>query len=248
MAFNFGGWDVGSDDELEKDAEFQQDKGHRAPPGAMLLGRPAKLEPKPGKEMADTSFGEMGFTAFETAYNEIHHALAGLEDETEGCMVLDCGATKTFGSIKALEKIVEKQRAAGMDTSCVTVDVTDRPNFGFANGAAEKCSSRATLPLQADGRLGTVAGYALNTKNNRYVPLLGSVDFMRRSGAIIDFATGIACFAKISMEKLVKLKRISTGHLCIDMTRDLYGNKLSKLERQDFRQKIEKMCPALQRT
>ena len=157
-------------------------------------------------------------------------------------MVLDCGATKTFGSIKALEKIVEKQRAAGMDMSSVTVDVTDRPNFGFANGAAEKCSSRATLPLQADGRLGTVAGYALNTKNNRYVPLLGSVDFMRRSGALIDFATGIACFAKISTEKLVKLKRISTGHLCIDMTRDLYGNKLTKLERQDFRQKLEKIC------
>ena len=124
----------------------------------------------------------------------------------------------------------------------MTVDVTDRPNFGFANGAAEKCSSRATLPLQADGRLGTVAGYALKTKNNRYVPLLGSVDFMRRSGAIIDFATGIACFAKISPEKLVKLKRISTGHLCIDMTRDLYGNKLTKAEKLDFRQKIEKMC------
>ena len=65
---------------------------------------------------------------------------------------------------------------------------------------------------------------------------------MRRSGAIIDFATGIACFAKISTEKLVKLKRISTGHLCIEMTQDLYGNKLTKMERQDFRQKIEKMC------
>ena len=72
--------------------------------------------------------------------------------------------------------------------------------------------------------------------------LVGAMDFMRRSGAIIDFATGVACFAKISPEKLVKLKRISTGHLCIDMTRDLYGNKLTKTERQDFRQKIEKMC------
>ena len=156
-------------------------------------------------------------------------------------MVLDCGATKTFGSIKALEKIVEKQRDAGLDTSCVTVDVTDRPNFGFANGAAEKCSSRATLPLQADGRLGTVSSYALNTKNNRYVPLLGSVDFMKRAGAIIDFETGIGCFKNISFGKLIKLKRISTGHLCIDMTRDLYGNKLTKAEKLDFRQKLEKM-------
>ena len=68
----------------------------------------------------------MAFTSFETAYNEMHRALAGLEDETEGCMVLDCGATKTFGSIKALEKIVEKttsrrhgheQRDGGRDGS-----------------------------------------------------------------------------------------------------------------------------------
>ena len=195
--------------------------------------------------MAQTTFGEMALHTVETADNaednQFHHALAGLEDETEGCMVLDCGATKTFGSIKALEKIVEKQRDAGLDTSCVTVDVTDRPNFGFANGAAEKCSSRATLPLQADGRLGTVASYALNTKNNRYVPLLGSVDFMKRAGAIIDFETGIGCFKKISFGKLIKLKRISTGHLCIDMTRDLYGNKLTKAEKLDFRQKLEKM-------
>ena len=48
--------------------------------------------------------------------------------------------------------------------------------------------------------------------------------------------------ATVSTEKLVKLKRIPNGPLCIDMTRDLYGNKLTKLERQDFRQKIEKMC------
>ena len=110
MAFNFGGWDAGSDDEIVKKDDHPSGEGQPTPPGAMLLGCPVKLEPRTEKEMADTSFGEMAFTSFETAYNEMHRALAGLEDETEGCMVLDCGATKTFGSIKALEKIIEKQR------------------------------------------------------------------------------------------------------------------------------------------
>ena len=172
MAFSFGGWDARSNDEIVEIDNHSLGEGQLTPPGAMLLGCPVMPKPGTEKEMAQTSFGEMAFTSFETAYNveddKIHHALAGLEDETDGCMVLDCGATKTFGSIKALEKIIEKQGDAGLDTSCVTVDVTDRPNFGFAHGAAEKCSSRATLPLQADGRLGTVAGYALKTKDNRY--------------------------------------------------------------------------------
>jgi hypothetical protein len=57
---------------------------------------------------------EMAYAEF-----EVEHALAGLADETEGRMVLDSGATKTFGSIVALEKIIEKQQQAGIDTSNV---------------------------------------------------------------------------------------------------------------------------------
>ncbi|CAK0843897.1 unnamed protein product [Prorocentrum cordatum] len=177
---------------------------------------------------------EMAYTEF-----EVEHALAGLADETEGCMVLDSGATKTFGSIVALEKIIEKQQQAGIDTSNVKVDVTDRPKFGFANGDAEQCSCRTNLPLQANGNLGSVSGYALNTKGDRYVPLLGSVDFLKRAGAIIDFETGIACFNNITKNKVAKLKRISTGHLCIDMTKDLYDAKVNYTDREDFKQKLE---------
>ena len=115
---------------------------------------------------------ELAFTEFEMGRREamvgtFDHALAGPEEETVGCMVLGCGATKTFGSIKPLEKIVDKQRAAGIDTSSVTVDVTDRPRFGFADGDAERCSCKAQLPLRADGQQGAVGGHALNTKNDR---------------------------------------------------------------------------------
>ncbi|CAK0864076.1 unnamed protein product, partial [Prorocentrum cordatum] len=173
IAFNFGIWDDIPDCEIELSSE---------------------TVPK------DEDATEVAFTSFEKAHHAtqggtVEHALAGLEDETAGCTVLDCGATKTSGSIRALEQIIEKQQAAGMDTSGVT----------------------------ASGQLGTVAGHALHTKNNRYVPLVGSVDVLRRSGAIIDFAAGTACFAKPAVDKLVRLKRISTGHLCIDVTWDIYG-------------------------
>ncbi|CAK0882425.1 unnamed protein product, partial [Prorocentrum cordatum] len=177
--------------------------------------------------------GELEENDLEMAYAEfeVEHALAGLADETEGCMVLDSGATKTFGSIVALEKIIEKQQQAGIDTSNVKVDVTDRPKFGFANGDAEQCSCGANLPLQANG--------------GHYVPLLGSVDFLKRAGAIIDFETGVACFDKITKNKVAKLKRISTGHLCIDMTKDLYDAKVNHTDREDFKQKLEDLQQAL---
>ncbi|CAK0867694.1 unnamed protein product, partial [Prorocentrum cordatum] len=193
---------------------------------------------------AEANDDELEETNLEMAYtgSEVEHALAGLADETEGCMVLDSGATKTLGSIVALEKIIEKQQQAGIDTSNVKVDVTDRPKFGFANGDAEHSSCWTNLPLQANGNLGSASGYALNTKGERYVPLLGSVDFLKRAGAIIDFETGIACFNNITKNKMAKLKRISTGHLCIDMTKDLYDTKVNNTDRDNFKQKLEDMC------
>eukprot|EP00959_Pyramimonas_sp_CCMP1952_P412959 8653633-Pyramimonas_sp.AAC.1 len=105
---------------------------------------------------------EVAFTSFWAAYHAtqggaVEHALAGLEDETAGCMAPEDCAAKKFGSTRALEQTIEKQGAAGWGASGVPIDATYRPDFGFANGTAENCSSRATLPLQAKGQLGTVA-------------------------------------------------------------------------------------------
>ncbi|CAK0814520.1 unnamed protein product [Prorocentrum cordatum] len=114
----------------------------------------------------------------ETA-GDVERSLAGLEDETEGRTAPDCGPTKIFGATKVLEKMIKKQRAAGMMP------------------AARRWP---TLPVTAERRLGPVAGRALNAKNNRYLPA-------RRSDAIIiDFGVGIACFAGTATDELAELK------------------------------------------
>eukprot|EP00969_Alexandrium_andersonii_P072119 3183066-Alexandrium_andersonii.AAC.1 len=51
--------------------------------------------------------------------------------------------------------------------------------------------------------------------------MLASMDFLRRSQAVIDFSSGVAKFKALS-DKPVRLQRISSGHLAIDITRDLY--------------------------
>eukprot|EP00975_Prorocentrum_lima_P032114 6743209-Prorocentrum_lima.AAC.1 len=73
----------------------------------------------------------------------------------------------------------------------------------------------------AGGKLGEVSIHSLLTKDNKYVPMLASMDFLRRSQAVIDFSSGVAVFRALS-DKPVRLQRISTGHLVIDIIRDLY--------------------------
>ena len=42
------------------------------------------------------------------------------------------------------------------------------------------------------------------------------------------------------MDELFMLQRISTGHLCVDMTKDIYGKKLGDQEKTDFKQQVER--------
>ena len=135
-------------------------------------------------------------------------------------MVLDCGATKTFASVTALEDCLEAQREAGL-LGAVEVDTTNRPRFGFANGDSERTASRSTIPMHAGGKKGSLAVFALNTKADRYVPILGAMEFLQKSQATINFGNGWAQFKAISPQ-WIQLERISSGHLVVDLTKDMY--------------------------
>eukprot|EP00974_Lingulodinium_polyedra_P127500 11202376-Lingulodinium_polyedra.AAC.1 len=47
------------------------------------------------------------------------------------------------------------------------------------------------------------------------------MDFVRRSKAVIDFHSGVVQFRALS-DRPVRLQRINSGHLVIDITKDLY--------------------------
>ena len=68
------------------------------------------------------------------------------------------------------------------------------------------------------GKTGEFQVHALE-KNN--VPILLSISTLRALGAVIDFDTGQAIFKKVDSDRVIQLERSSSGHLMLDLTRDL---------------------------
>ena len=103
----------------------------------------------------------------------------------------------------------------------MTIDPEDRTQFKFGNGSKKTTLSRADITTQGGGKAGVVSMGCLDT-GETYVPMLGSVEFLVRSGAIIDFGRALGIFQAIS-DEIVELERSSAGHLLVDLTEDLVG-------------------------
>ncbi|CAE7511973.1 unnamed protein product, partial [Symbiodinium pilosum] len=84
-----------------------------------------------------------------------------------GKAIIDCGATKSLGSVYALEKVMQLS-ANGVNH----VDVNDKPVFGFGNSSEDRCVSTLHLNLQAGGRPGQLKIHALDKGS---APILFSV-------------------------------------------------------------------------
>ena len=50
---------------------------------------------------------------------------------------------------------------------------------------------------------------------------------MNIMGAIIDFATGKAIFAKLHPDRMVQLEASHSGHWLLDLSEDFYHNEVS---------------------
>ena len=169
--------------------------------------------------LGNFAFGFAAFAAMETREDDAEWALANLREETQGKMVIDCGASRSLGSVVALEDY-QALNTARPEPRQVIVHPGESTRFKFGNGDIEKTVSRVDLGITANGKEGSVSVHALLTKDDKYVPILASMEFLRKSKAVIDFDSGVAKFRAIS-EKPVYLERIGSGHLVIDLTKDL---------------------------
>eukprot|EP00969_Alexandrium_andersonii_P080997 3571923-Alexandrium_andersonii.AAC.1 len=97
-------------------------------------------------------------------------------------MVVDCGASKSLGSVVALEDYCDLNDAKPMPLG-IRVHPSENTKFGFGNGDVQETVSRADLEIMAGGKLGKVSIHSLLTKDDKYVPMLASMDFLRRSQA-----------------------------------------------------------------
>lgn len=142
----------------------------------------------------------------------------------QGKAVLDGGATRTLGSVHALERILELNKQARGENGLNQLDLQDRPTFGFGNSTRNQCVSTAALKIQADGREGQVKIHALDDGEG---PVLFSIASMRSLGAILDFENDLLVFRKLSDTKVIPLERSNTGHQLLPMTRDWYEGAIS---------------------
>lgn len=145
---------------------------------------------------------------------------ASLEEQSAGCLVLDCGATDSVGSVKALEKLYTILSESRKEAPTLEVDPDDRTKFRFGNGHRDTSISRVKVPFTAGGRPGQVAVAILDT-NDKYVPLLGGINFLEKSGAVVDFGSSQAVFRAIDETKVVKLQKCTNGLLALNLKEDI---------------------------
>lgn len=139
---------------------------------------------------------------------------------TGGFGVLDGGATKTMGSITALQHLQEKSRESDCP-GIVKVDTEERPTFGFGNSEHNQCVSTCYVKLPVKDQAMSLKVHALDQGS---APILVSVDTLRKMGAILDFKNDEAVFTSVNSQKIVKLQRSAAGHQLIPLTSDFLGS------------------------
>ena len=182
--------------------------------------------PKPAPSAASAESQSAPFVCFvEKDSNEdessfaTNYGISTREAVEQGKAVVDGGATKTLGSVVALEKIMHLNFERTGHSGVTNLDLQDRPVFGFGNSSRDQCLSTAALEVKADGQQGEVRVHALNKGEG---PVLFSIESLRSLGAVIDFEHDLLVFRKLNDKKIIKLERSSTGHQLLPMTGDWF--------------------------
>ena len=154
----------------------------------------------------------------------IYPQLTTQEAVQRGMAVVDGGATKTLGSVKAVEQIMSLNHKTRGDHGIEKVDTTDTPTFGFGNSSSDRCLSTAHLKVLAAGREGQLKIHTLDRGEG---PVLFSIDALRSLGAIVDYENDLICFRKLQDQQLVKVTRSCTGHQLLPLTKDWYEGAIA---------------------
>lgn len=137
----------------------------------------------------------------------------------QGKAIIDGGATRTLGSVLAVEKVMTlNQHLHGTDGIC-RVDDEDRPTFGFSNSSTDKCLSTAWLRIAAGGQPGQLKVHTLDKGSG---PILFSIETLRSLGAVIDYENDLAVFRSLDPKKIIELERSCTGHQLLPLTEDWF--------------------------
>ncbi|CAE7358286.1 nphp3 [Symbiodinium sp. CCMP2592] len=154
----------------------------------------------------------------------------------QGKCVVDSGATRSIGSVKALEHLMRRNTVVSGDAGVEKVDTTDRPTFNFGNSSEDTCSSTVEMRLRAGELHGKLRVHALNVGEG---PILLSVATLRALGAIIDFGSDLMCLRELDCQKLIQLERSATGHQ--DKIKEFGENPPTRWNKAELQLRLEEL-------
>ena len=132
----------------------------------------------------------------------------------QGKAVIDGGATRTLGSVKAVEALMSLNQDLNGSDGLSKLDTEQRPTFGFGNSSRNQCLSTAWMRIQAEGRPGELKIHTLDQGTG---PILFSIETLRSVGAVTDFEN-------LSKDRIIQLEQSSSGHQLLPLTQDWYGH------------------------
>lgn len=153
------------------------------------------------------------------ATQETNAARTTKEAVRDGYAVIDGGATKTLGSVTAIQAVLDLNAEKYGETRLQEVDLDNKPTFGFGNSSQDQCISTANLQVVANERPGTLQIHALDRGEG---PILFSVQTLRRLKAIIDFDQDMMVLRGLDDSKVIMLERSAAGHQLLPLTEDLF--------------------------
>ena len=95
-----------------------------------------------------------------------------------GCAVLDPGATRTMGSITALEFARSASWSHQNKDNISHIDLLDRPTFGFADSESARCQRTVLMQLPVGEQKMCLKVHALDKGQ---VPVLLSIDTLKKN-------------------------------------------------------------------
>lgn len=137
----------------------------------------------------------------------------------QGKAVIDGGATRTIGSVTAVEKLMELNASKDGDSGLQRLDPELRPVFGFGNSSSDRCLSTAWMKISAGGRNGELKIHTLDKGSG---PILFSIETLRALGAIVDFSEDLVVFQKLDPKRIIQMERSSTGHQLLPLAEDWF--------------------------
>ena len=165
-------------------------------------------------------YGEMALSANSLEQND-EPMMTTQEAMKQGWCVVDGGATRTLGSLVAVQNVLDKNVEATGHTKLLKVDTGRKPIFSFGNSSENQCMSTIELGVQAGTKEGKLTVHTLDAGSG---PILLSVASLRALGAIVDFSSDLMVFTKLDPQRIVQARRSQSGHQLLPLCGNMFEN------------------------